>query len=347
MSQGSMNRLPSQWSSHELMEWLKAQGALREEAIAALELVSLDGSGFLTLTDDDLLEADELGLDGDDVGKLLAAQARLDALEQQARAGTIGSGSVGIDGSGGGGVGGGISIGGASSAGGSSTASAAAAALAVAAAATSTTTSTGIWAADSFGGTFTAAAFGAADGDVGGGGGGRSSGGTGAKEATEAVTQPPLPSPPEQPQQQQKQLEEMPLELPATYVWTIPAVCVDPDGGSYFSEKRLEVASPAGAGANSIGVLSELLPATGVFFRMTPGDYDFDWHVAPRRQFIVSLDAGVDIEVGGRDGGERRVFPAGTIMFVEDTWGKGHRSRSVDGKARQSIFIAVPDSFLF
>lgn len=61
------------------------------------------------------------------------------------------------------------------------------------------------------------------------------------------------------------------------------------------------------------------LPDEGIKFRETPGDYDFDFHCAPARQFVVSLDAAVDIEVTD---GTRRIFPAGTVMLAEDTWGK-------------------------
>lgn len=57
----------------------------------------------------------------------------------------------------------------------------------------------------------------------------------------------------------------------------------------------------------------------GLKFRETPGDYDFDFHTAPARQLVVSLDAGVEIEVTD---GTRTIFPAGTVMLVEDTWGK-------------------------
>lgn len=62
-----------------------------------------------------------------------------------------------------------------------------------------------------------------------------------------------------------------------------------------------------------------MLAPTGVKFRETPGDYDFDFHTAPAKQFIASLDAGVEIEVTD---GTRIIFPAGTVMLVEDTWGK-------------------------
>jgi hypothetical protein len=124
----------------------------------------------------------------------------------------------------------------------------------------------------------------------------------------------------------------------ATDEWVLPAICVDAAGESYFSEKRVHVG--ASTGGDCIGAVSQAFPASSIAFRHVPGDYDFAAHCAPRRQIIVSLDAGVDIECSN---GDRRVFPAGTVVFVEDTWGKGHRSRAVDGKARHSLFIAVPD----
>jgi hypothetical protein len=39
------------------------------------------------------------------------------------------------------------------------------------------------------------------------------------------------------------------------------------------------------------------LQATCVYFRETPGDYDFALHVAPRRQLIINLDADVEVTV--------------------------------------------------
>ena len=32
-----------------------------------------------------------------------------------------------------------------------------------------------------------------------------------------------------------------------------------------------------------------------IIFRRTVGEYDLDWHPAPRRQYIVNLDAAVQI----------------------------------------------------
>jgi hypothetical protein len=41
--------------------------------------------------------------------------------------------------------------------------------------------------------------------------------------------------------------------------------------------------------------LSKRLPATGIIFRETQAEHDVDWHPAPRRQYIINLDAGVKI----------------------------------------------------
>ena len=53
-------------------------------------------------------------------------------------------------------------------------------------------------------------------------------------------------------------------------------------------------------------------------FRQTPGDYHYSWHNAPQRQFIVNLDADVEVEVCS---GEKRLIRQGEVFFVEDTTG--------------------------
>ena len=84
--------------------------------------------------------------------------------------------------------------------------------------------------------------------------------------------------------------------------------------------------------------LSRRLPATAIIFRETGGDYDLDWHPAPRRQYIINLDAGVQITASD---GEARVIAAGEVILVEDTTGKGHLSQAVGGAMRHSIFVPI------
>lgn len=122
--------------------------------------------------------------------------------------------------------------------------------------------------------------------------------------------------------------------------WKIPVISVDSEGNSFFDEMFIPLEEPTNG--NSIGTLSELIPVTGIYFRETPADYDFDFHVAPRKQFIISLDSSVEIEVTN---GEKKLFNQGSVIFLEDVKGKGHKSRSVENKVRKSVFLGVPDDF--
>jgi hypothetical protein len=88
----------------------------------------------------------------------------------------------------------------------------------------------------------------------------------------------------------------------------------------------------------AIGMLSRPLQASGIIFRETGSDYDYTWHPAPRRQFVIMLEGSVDIEVWG---GATRRFGPGDILLAEDTGGRGHISRAVDGTARKSIFVTL------
>ncbi len=110
-------------------------------------------------------------------------------------------------------------------------------------------------------------------------------------------------------------------------------IYTDPTGQSHWRDIELEWAEQ-GPG----GKVTRRLPATGIIFRETSGDYDLDWHTAPRRQYIVNLDAGVRITASD---GEVRVIGAGEVFLVEDTTGKGHLSQSIEGKMRRSLFIPV------
>jgi hypothetical protein len=107
----------------------------------------------------------------------------------------------------------------------------------------------------------------------------------------------------------------------------------DEHGESHFRDIEIDwvLVTPSGK-------LSERLPATGIIFREVPADYDLDWHPAPRRQYIINLDAGARITASD---GESRVIGAGEVILVEDTSGKGHLSEAVDGEIRHCIFVPL------
>jgi hypothetical protein len=109
----------------------------------------------------------------------------------------------------------------------------------------------------------------------------------------------------------------------------------DENGDSRFTDLKIDLKE-----FGEIGRLSEKFPVEEIIFRETGGDYDFDFHNAPQRQFIILLDGIIEIETSL---GEKREFKSGEILLAEDVEGKGHRSRSIDGKLRRSIFITLGD----
>ena len=67
--------------------------------------------------------------------------------------------------------------------------------------------------------------------------------------------------------------------------------------------------------------LSRKLPATGVIFRETQAEHNVDWHPAPRRQYIVNLDAPHKCRRATARAGS---FGAGEICVIENVCGQGH-----------------------
>ncbi|MCG8693479.1 MAG: hypothetical protein MI806_19930 [Minwuiales bacterium] len=118
----------------------------------------------------------------------------------------------------------------------------------------------------------------------------------------------------------------------------ISATVTDPDGGTRFADETI----PFAAGGAPFR-LTRPMPATAISFRWTPGDFDFDFHPAPRRRLVLVTEGGLEITVGS---GEIRTFRPGDILDIRDTWGRGHRSRALGGRPFRSAFIALDDEVL-
>ncbi len=114
----------------------------------------------------------------------------------------------------------------------------------------------------------------------------------------------------------------------------IARIWADQAGESHYQDVDIPFTS-----SNALGKMADPLPVTSMILRENEPGYDYDWHVAPRRQYIVMLEGYVEIQASD---GETRTFGPGEIVLVEDTNGKGHKSRSPDGKPRKSIFLPLP-----
>lgn len=93
------------------------------------------------------------------------------------------------------------------------------------------------------------------------------------------------------------------------------------DNRSYFEDIK-----PPKDNLQALGLYSSLSPATGIMFRETLPHKEFDWHNAPRTQYIIYLEGEVEVQASG---GETRIFKPGDILLATDLTGKGHISRSL------------------
>jgi hypothetical protein len=107
----------------------------------------------------------------------------------------------------------------------------------------------------------------------------------------------------------------------------------DDNGQSHFEDVQIAYIESTPSGR-----LSQRFPATGLIFREVPPTYDLDWHNAPRRQYIINLDNGVQLTASD---GESRVIGAGEVILVEDTTGKGHLSKAINDRIRHCIFVTL------
>jgi quercetin dioxygenase-like cupin family protein len=82
--------------------------------------------------------------------------------------------------------------------------------------------------------------------------------------------------------------------------------------------------------------LAELKTATGIAFRVQQPGHFIDWHGAPRRQYVITLEG--EVEIGLGDGTTHR-FGAGHVTLAEDLTGKGHTTRVVGNKRRLTATI--------
>jgi quercetin dioxygenase-like cupin family protein len=113
----------------------------------------------------------------------------------------------------------------------------------------------------------------------------------------------------------------------------ITRLYVDAKGETHFKDVEIPYQKK-----NAGGKTSRRFRATGIIFRETSPTYNYDWHNAPRKQYIINLDAAVRITVSD---GETRTIGAGEVFLVEDTTGNGHISRAVNRKLRHSIFVTL------
>lgn len=117
-------------------------------------------------------------------------------------------------------------------------------------------------------------------------------------------------------------------------MFNVTRIYSDGEGDSHFEDVTIPLTD-----AGSIGKLSDGIAAKEIIFREVAPSYDYDFHNAPQKQYIILLDGEIEIETSL---GNKRTFKSGEVLLVEDTTGKGHKTRNLQPINRKSIFITLP-----
>ena len=103
----------------------------------------------------------------------------------------------------------------------------------------------------------------------------------------------------------------------------VTRIFADKDGKARIERREVPMQPDRSGRATSAD-----FPALRLFFRDSPPSHVHDKHRAPQRQFIVVVSGVGEIEL---DDGTRHRFAPGALLFVEDTTGEGHITRTLEG----------------
>jgi quercetin dioxygenase-like cupin family protein len=107
-----------------------------------------------------------------------------------------------------------------------------------------------------------------------------------------------------------------------------------PDGLTHAEEVEIKL---TGDPQNQI---SEMFKVTGAEIHKAAAGRVNDWHVAPRRQLVITLSGRGEIEVSG---GKKISVGPGNMELAEDLTGKGHITKVVGNEDRVTIQIPLAD----
>jgi hypothetical protein len=88
------------------------------------------------------------------------------------------------------------------------------------------------------------------------------------------------------------------------------------------------------------GAYTPSYPVERLFFRSFPPKHEVDYHVAPRRQWVLVVSGVMEVECKG---GKRRFSP-GDVLFLDDLTGHGHITRNIEG-TRVLAYLPTPPGF--
>lgn len=115
-------------------------------------------------------------------------------------------------------------------------------------------------------------------------------------------------------------------------------IYADEHGESHFKDEDIELESIEYAPPAPPLLLSNLMPAIQYAFSKFKSGWYGDWHPTPLRQIYFILSGTLE---GTVSDGEKRLFGPGSIVLVEDTTGKGHRTKVIGSEDVTAALIQL------
>ena len=123
----------------------------------------------------------------------------------------------------------------------------------------------------------------------------------------------------------------------ATYV----RLYTDADGESHFEDLEIELVSTNFAPPAAPLNVAQFLPTAQSLWVGMPAHWDgLEPHPTPQRQVFCIMQG--EYEVTASDGTVRRL-PTGSVILLEDTWGKGHSSVVVSNEDGLIFGVVLTD----
>ncbi len=117
-------------------------------------------------------------------------------------------------------------------------------------------------------------------------------------------------------------------------------IFTDEDGETHFKDVEVKVKAREVVPPIPPINVSPYNPATRYAFWIFPFGWFGDWHTAPQKQIFFVLSGESEAQVSD---GEVRRFSPGSVLLVEDTWGKGHLSRVTSSEDMVVAVVQLPD----
>ncbi len=114
----------------------------------------------------------------------------------------------------------------------------------------------------------------------------------------------------------------------------------DADGESHFEDLEAELSAVEFAPLAPPLNLSPFLSASQAAFFGAPAGWRGDWHPSSGRNLFVVVTGEWEVEASN---GTVRRFGPNSVLLVEDTSGKGHRSRVVSETESLSVVVQLKD----